>query len=221
MTYGYDLTEDSTRWVSSLAYELKSEVVYTERDVNFRYLMPGSCGTVTLYLRPRADEDVEADIYVSVGGFANVLEEGVQVIRPVEDQAVLDLLRGHILLFTERQGNAPENYRYAGLLTDGHFQYSTTGKAKSAKPGRTDCYEITLYWEWPQTFQDIADNTGATDYAAKYPPALADFVDENRDCFFTVNQNSADPEDLKDGYNDGDQTIGEHVNYITAVINPY
>ena len=217
--YNFDFTEISTGSAGALALELDNETVYTEDGVNYRYLMPGSCGTMTFYLRPdTAGADVVANLKLDLGCFFNEYVNDTLVLSEETDPVVLDLLRGHILFFTDRTGNSPADYKYGGLMETGDFTYDTTEHVLCSDPGKTDCYKIVLYWEWPMTYQDIADGTGAAAFDDRYPPELADFVSNSPECFFATNAGSLDIDELNDGYNDGDQAIGEHANSLVAYI---
>lgn len=218
--YSYSVTDTSTQSADKLAYELQNEVSYWQDGVDYRNMMPGDCGTLTFYIRPFS-ASVVADLELSVGSFMYEYEGANLVVNEVVDPVVLNLLRGHILFFTERTGTGPSDYRYDGLLTDGRFAYSTAQHTPIASGPKAGCYEVTLYWEWPLTYYDIEENISATPGQKKYPAELGDFVDDERAYFFATNQNSNDPEDLNDGYNDGDQTIGEHANFIVTFIIPH
>ncbi|MBQ7700660.1 MAG: hypothetical protein IJT49_10025 [Clostridia bacterium] len=226
--YGYSLTANSTQDVDKLAYEIVNEVT-DKADANndnidevYYYLSPGSCGTVTFYLKPKSNEDIVANLELSIGCFVNEYEGNNKVVKEVTNETVLNLLKGHILFFSERSGVGYDDYIYSGFLADGMFTYDTSQNTKSSKTGFTDCYEITLYWEWPRTYSDIVDNISSQGETAKrYPNDLGSFMNANRGCFLANYINSNDIDELNDGYNDGDQVIGEKANYIVAFIIPH
>ena len=215
---GYSLSALSTETASQLGFELTNEAYEADSGYN---LVPGSYGALHFYLRPNAGADgSEVTLSLEFGGYANTYDEYDQLeIVPVEEEEVLDLLKGHLLFFTERTGSA-ENYQYDGLIENGSFQYAMDPLVhpKCSTPGKTDCYEITLYWEWPVTYEEIIENTSTTSPAVtkKYPVELADYWNDNREFFFETNANETDPVLLSDGYNDGDQRIGDTVNFITV-----
>lgn len=217
--YNFDFAETSTASASALALELVNETVYTEDGVSYRYLMPGSCGTMTFYLRPNSAGDVVANLQLDLSCFFNEYVNDTLVLSEETDPAVINLLRGHILFFTGRTGNDQSDYKYNGLMDTGAFTYDTSEHVLCSDPGKTDCYKIELYWVWPMTYQDIADNTGAAAFDGIYPPELADFVNDSPECFFATNAGSSNIDELNDGYNDGDQTIGEHANSLVAYIS--
>ncbi|MBR4910944.1 MAG: hypothetical protein IKZ47_06460 [Clostridia bacterium] len=218
---GYSFTATSTETSSEISFELVNEVATRSDGVDYYYLNPGACGTLTIYLKPKSGvSDVVAHLDISIGGYVNEYENDVLVLNEMTSATALDLLKGHILFFTERTGASQEYYKYNGLITDGLLTYDTSQHAKSTKPGKTDCYEITLYWEWPVLYQNIYDMTGAAAFDDRYPPELTDYVDDNREYFFASIRNTNDLDVLNDEYNDGDQAIGENADFITVTITP-
>ena len=211
---GFDTDTYTSTADSKLALELVNEEHFTEGGIDFYTLRPGSCGTLTFYLRPY-DGDVMANIELNLGAFFDHYVGDDFVTTEVTDTAVLDLMRGHFLFFTGRNGADTDHYKYSGLLTDGTFTYNTADHTLCTEEGKTDCYKITLYWEWVYSYETIYENTGA---GQRYPTAVADFVEASPACFFATNQNSTDLRDRIDGYNDGDQTIGDNASFIVAYI---
>ena len=215
--YNYNLSENSTS-EAKLAYELVNEGVYNDGNTQYRFLMPGSCGTLTFYIKPKGEQNVVADIDISLSCFKRTYENDTYEITEEENDTVLDLLKGHILFFRGRTGNDPDDYKYSGLIETGNFTYDTSEHEKCTQQGKTDCYKVTLYWEWPLIYSDMAQNIGQTEGQEKYPPSLRTYIDQHREYFFIINQTSSDPQELEDGYNDADQTIGEHANFIAAYL---
>ena len=216
--YGYDFSATALSMATGLAFELQNEVAYHDAGVDYRFLMPGACGTMTFYLKPVDDQDLTAHFTLTMDYFRKVYENGQVTIRHESDPVVTDLLKGHILLFTERTGTGVDNYKYGGLIDDGSFTYSTAEHSKSTKAGFTDCYEITFYWEWPPLYSEVTGNISETPWQKKYPAELATYISQHRSYFFAGSQSTTDMEELIDQYNDADQTIGEHANFVTVVI---
>ena len=215
---GYDVdTETSTADASKIAYEMVNEYVYDGK----RYLMPGAYGTVTFYLSPKTAGDFTAIFRLSFGGYVAVYdaENEVQVINAVESENVLNMLKGHILFFTERTGVGYANYKYDGLI-EGSFLYGTQGKSKCSEEGKTDYYKVTLYWEWVNTYHEMVDNISDEETLKKYPAELMTYINGNPQYFFAATLDSNTMEAKSDAYNDGDQLIGNGVDcvvlYITA-----
>lgn len=213
---GYHLTHTSTVDSAGIAFELVNEFVYDE----LYYLMPGTYGTLTFYVKPNTGyENLQLDLRLQIGGYHTVYDEhNVSSLDPVTSETVLDLLQGHLLFFKGRTGANYANYKYTDFIDDGVIEFSTAGRTPT-QIGGDDCYEVTLYWEWPATYYDIADHVneqnGTTE---KYPYEVGVYMDTNREYFFASNANSNDPQELSNGYDDGDQNIGNNVEYIVVYI---
>ena len=212
----YDLTATSTESTPALAYELINEYRY-ENKYN---LMPGSYGTLTFYLRPKTGvTNLVAHFSLALGGYVSVYDnEGNESFEVIDSTTVLNLLKGHILFFTQRTGATFEDYRYDGLLLDGTFAYDTTQHTKSLEPGKTDCYAITLYWEWPITYYDIVDELSTAEVTRRFPVATSSLLSHN-DYFFLSLAAGADDNAKADAYNDADQAIGNGADSIVVYIS--
>lgn len=222
---GYDAdTETSSANASKLAFEMVNELVRSEYDeyaeamIDTRFLMPGAYGTVTFYLKPFAGVTrLQKTISVSVNGLYALETQSGYVISQVSSPSTLDLLKGHILFFTERTGATHEQYRYDGLV-DGSFVFDSAEHELCDEVGKTDCYKIVLYWEWPETYLDISRNMSDNENTRKYPAELNDYISANPEFFFAINQASEDETDRSEGYDDGDQKIGSQVHYLSTII---
>ncbi len=215
---GYSLTQTNTSNAPKLMFELTNEFIYD----GHKYLMPGAYGSLTFYLRPKNTGDLTVNFNLSRAGYTTVTDEFDNVtVEQVTKPNALNMLEGHLLFFTGRTGANYENYVYTGLIQDDTFTYDTSLHTKSTRPGYTDCYEITLYWEWPVTYYEIYDETGTAEPAVtkKYPAELRTYIDTHRQNYFTVNQSSNVVEELSDGYDDGDQTIGDNIKFVTVFIS--
>ena len=228
--FHYDFTAADTSVAPKLAFEIYNESEFRDEDGVWYYMMPGAYGKMTFYIRPYHDENMVMNMELDLAAFGVTYDaNNVPVMNEVTSEGIRDLLRGHIMFFTERTGNTYADYKYDGLLSDhGIFTFDTTGQAKSTKPGRTDCYEITLYWEWPLTYYDIIEdisvsadeNNNTPAVINRFPVEVGEFITDSPGCFFLTNQNSTDPDELSDGYNDGDQAIGENASFFAAFITP-
>ncbi len=223
----YTSTSDNTR----LAYEIVNENDY-EGDYS---LMPGTYGYIDFYIRPHAGVTlVETTFEITLSGFKrsyNEVGEGNYVLslNEVTESAKLDMLKGHFLLFEGRSSETVVSssgtvnyYRYSDLIEDGILEFSSLGKAKSTDPGYTDCYKVTIYWCWPVTYFEINDHyigSNPEDGEEMFPTTVATYINNHPSYFFATNQNSLDPDLRSDGYNDGDQVIGDNFNYIVVYID--
>ena len=216
---GFDLTEVTTSDAAFLAFELTNEYIDTDGHYS---LIPGSYGTLTFYLRPRDGADGSVvTLSLEVDGYQSAydLEDNLEIV-PVEDETALNMLNGHLLFFQTRTGARPSDYQYDDLIESGCFLYDMSQHSKSLEEGKTDCYEITLYWEWPLTYEEIYNNTGTVSPAVvkRYPPELSAYVSAHPEYFFATNVDSVVFDRLVDGYNDGDQAIGDSVHYLVVKI---
>lgn len=217
---GYDFVETSTEDAPMLAFELISES--TDSEGNYS-LIPGSYGTMTFYLRPTAAADGSAFLFsFLVAGYQNSYDlEDNLVIAPVTDETTQNMLKGHLLFFRSRTGARASDYQYDGLIETDQFLYDTGLHEKCDEVGKTDCYKITLYWEWPVTYEEILYNTGTDSpevVVKRYPPELSTYVAAHPEYFFASYADSVILDQLVDGYNDGDQAIGDNVNYVVVSI---
>ena len=211
---GYDLTLTSTAGVAKLAYELVNEDIVGGK----KHLLPGSFGTLTFYIDTHGS-DMTIDFQIDADGLKYTYEndeaEDPNGVELVTNEEIAGFIKGHLLFFKERTGATSELYKYNDLITDGTLSVDTGSMEKCATPGKTDYYEVTLYWVWPTTYDEITDNTPENDAdpAEKYPFELRDYISDHPDYFFATNI-GGDLEELNDGYNDADQEIGMAIDFM-------
>ncbi len=218
---GFDLVAVSTDTSPSLAFELVNELVRPEFDedvngsVNTRYLMPGAYGTLSFYIRPFDGVDRVAKTFtISLAGYTAIESEGDYEIQPVTSQSTLDLLKGHILFFTGRT-EVNDAYRYSGLIRES-FVYDTA--EHEVYDAENNLYKVTIYWEWPETYLDISRKTSTELVTDKYPVELTEYVSGNPEFFFAINQTSEEERERSEGYDDGDQKIGNQVHFVSVTV---
>ncbi len=213
-TAGYSsAAEDvSVNEAGNLAFELVNEFCYDEKYS----LMPDAYGHITFYVKPKTvAEHLTVDFQVTVGGYVyqEAETEGDEPeLVAVDNETVLDLLKGHFLLFENRAGNSREDYQYTDLIR-GTFSFDSDDYTLIESGDFEDCYEVTLYWEWPLTYSILREGIGD-----RYPSELSDYIENNRNYFFAMNQSSNNLEKLNDGYDDGDQTIGSGSDVILVYL---
>ena len=216
-TAGYSLSATDTGTSTKIAFEMVNEFT----DEGKHYLMPGAYGTVTFYVRPAAGADrVRADLTLTLGGYAAVYEESNLVLQEVDSDQVINLLKGHIMFFTERTGADYAHYVYDGLIDTGRLVFDSDGKVLCSKPGKTDCYELVLYWEWPVYYSDITDNISTSDPAVtrRYPEEVGDYIESSPEYFFSSYSESYSQDRLSDFYNDADQIIGDWIDCLVLYV---
>ena len=226
--YSFSVADTSPQMPSPSNYLGQEISVAAPTFQNLYYLMPGAYGTLTFYVRPRPGKDLSTvRIRLLPSGYKNEVDENTDqtIITKVTSTRVLDLLKGHILFFRNRSYDAQDtfqNYIYSDLITDEGFLFEMRGDAyKCDEQGKTDCYKIVLYWEWPMTFADIEDNISTTSPAEtkRFPAEVGTYVDAHPSYFFPFAVSETDESGKSDAYNDGDQTIGDGVNYFVAYLS--
>lgn len=211
-TEGYD-------FVSPDANQLAIELINVRDNVGIGYnLAPGSYGYATFYIRPHDPSDTSTvTISLQVTGYRY---NGVAVVPADNDNngAALNMLQGHLLFFAERTGALRENHQYSGLLNGGELAF--TMDAGDSFKSETNYYEITIYWEWPITYDEITDNLSTTSPAVtkKYPVELTPYISAHPEYFFASDSAVASGKEI-DSYNDGDQLIGDNINFVAVFIN--
>ena len=225
--YAFNVSDTSTQNLSPSNHLGQEMVVAAPTFQNMYYLMPGAYGTLTFYVRPKPGKDLSTiRIRLTPGGYKNEVDENTDetVVTKVTSTRILNLLKGHILFFQDRTyvtQNTFDNYIYSDLITDDGFLYEMRGDAyKCDEQGKTDCYKIVLYWEWPMTFADIEDNISTTSPAEtkRFPAELRTYVSANSSYFFPFSVSETDESGKSDAYNDGDQTIGDGVSFYVAYL---
>lgn len=233
-TEGLSLSAMKTSEAGAIAYELVNEDEDTTEHT--RYLRPGSYGTLTFYIQ--TNESVSVTFSVSFGGYANDFDEHDNpIITKVENETYLDYLKGHLLFFTGRTGANYDSFVYTGFV-NGSFTYNT-GEHSYLTSSQIDdifdgcsaaeldelkaehCYQVVLYWEWPLTYSDITDKIEDV----KYPSAVQTYLNtyksydnDTKSYFLAKNLTSIYHDELNDGYNDADQMIGDHIDYVVVYI---
>ena len=217
-----------------LSMEIDNELLF---DKN-RYLMPGSYGTVTFYIRPREGFTGTVSMSIEPGAFIRHVETvndtEVTTLVPVTNKQVLYLLRGHILFFTGRDvadyvhsdGVHTEDYKhyiYSGQITDGEFEYDIGAHSPESVDVNSDgiadytgCYEVKLYWEWPLTYYDIVEHvesSGLGPRGERFPVEMADYISENKKF------NDRDPEDDNYSYFFGKNLDSENLKSLSDGYN--
>ncbi len=204
----YSFTDNSTSGSKSLALELKA----TEPFEGRYSLMPGSYGDFYFYIKLHegiTELDITFDFSIAALNYNSTIAD----LEEVTSTNILNLLKGHFLFFTERE-EVNGSYQYGGLITDETIEYDTSQHTSDIVTIEgEDYYKVSIYWEWPLDYYEIYEKTGE-----KYPVEITSYVSENHNYFFATNQGSSDIELLSDGYNDGDQLIGEGVDFLLLQI---
>ena len=225
--------------------------VNAESNVNntteFEHIGPGSHGKFTFYIIPHVDGFQTVKLSVSLKPFTLVREGDVgaekrvtgraKLVENNEDNTVLlNMLQGHILLFTgkDEAGNY-ENRILPNLKDDGTVCF-TFDKDRSTTTWVKDQPEsITIYWIWPKRFENIKyygqeDSVFESDCMSH--TELLEWINTNRN--YVVNTKTVDTTKIANpignmtnkefaqwsvGYNKGDQLIGDNIAFFQWVID--
>lgn len=224
----------------SLQVNSGSNVNNTEE---FEHIGPGSRGKVTFYIIPNMNNLGKVNISVSLKVFTLEREGDAAENRatgravPIEkngNEVLMNMLKGHILLFTGMDENGNYSDREIPEIDDEgriSFQFEKNGENWE----KDQPVPITVYWIWPRRFENIKF-CGQEDSVFKSEceshSHLLQWMDENRVCVVNTNEISdtaslknpsedmtnADFAQWSTGYNKGDQLIGENVAFFQWMI---
>lgn len=211
---GYTGIADLKQEISGSLYaELDNEVEYK----GTYYLMPGTYGSLTIYIEKKVAGDITVTLNIGLSGYKLTYDQNdnYSLQKPIEDsryQKALEMLKGHILFFENRVVDNEGNPTQFSSLVGSTYEYSTEGKT----PEANGYYKITLYWIWPLLYNDLLDTT-------KYGAEVRDYVSAHPEYFFgnnitQENYSSADDNAKEDGYNDGDRFIGDNIHFLLVTI---
>lgn len=204
-------------------------------------LYPGARGKISFTVKPLVGDlngvTINLSRVLKVTGVGVVGDGGTLTS---EAEALLGLIKGHLLFFTRC-----ENGYYSGRVVDGKIEIP---KSEFCEDGKTTnptnkSVPITLYWVWPEYFQNFV-LTGNTNYyknlfasagneKSDYGALQADMNTHKANYFYgSANGTSAAgaptvSADISSGdtaicsalYNNADEQIGDKVEYIQLRIS--
>lgn len=199
-------------------------------------LYPGARGKITFTVTPLVDDLNGVTINLSrvlKATGVGVVEDG-KTLGP-DAQALLGLAKGHLLFFTSCQ-----NGYYSGRVVDSKIRIDKSEFCKKGSSETTESKEVSLYWVWPEYFQNFV-LTGSTNYYKNlfaavddnYVTLQADMNDSKTNYFFgtagdkeaadaptvSANMSSSDTAICSALYNNADEQIGNKVEYIQLRIS--
>lgn len=187
-------------------------------------LYPGARGKISFTVKPLVSDlngvTINLSRVLKVTGIG-VVEDGGTLTS--EAEALLGLVKGHLLFFT----SCDQNGYYSGRVVDGKIEIP---KSEFCEHGKTTnptnkSVPVTLYWVWPEYFQNFV-LTGNTNYYKNLflsaegndYGALKTDVNKNKAAYFYDPLNSSadtDPYTDVDAYsalyNNADEKIGNEV----------
>lgn len=126
-------------------------------------LYPGARGKITFTVKPLVSDldgvTINLSRLLKVTNIVGVVGDG-GTLAP-ETEALLGLIKGHVLFFT----SCDQNGYYSGRVVDSKIKID---KSEFCKDGNVanptnQSHTITLYWVWPEYFQNFV-LTGNTNY---------------------------------------------------------
>lgn len=202
-------------------------------------LYPGARGKITFTVKPLVDDlngvTINLSRVLKVTG--NVVVEDGKTLTS-DAQTLLGLAKGHLLFFTSCQ-----NGYYSGRVVDSKIRIDKSEFCKKGSSETTESKEVSLYWVWPEYFQNfvLTGNTNyyknlfaaAGDAKSDYGALQADMNEHKANYFYgAANDTSAanapavsssmsfsDTAICSALYNNADEQIGNKVKYIQLRIS--
>ena len=200
-------------------------------------LYPGARGKITFTVKPLVNDlngvTINLSRVLKVTG-VGVVEDG-NTLTP-DAQTLLGLVKGHLLFFT----SCNENGYYSGRAVDSKIEIPKSAFCEKGSNETTEPVEVTLYWVWPEYFQNFV-LTGNTNYYKNlfaaaddnYGSLQADMNKNKTNYFFgaagdkeaanapevSASMSSNDAAICSALYNNADEQIGNKVDYIQLRIS--
>ena len=197
-------------------------------------LYPGARGKITFTVKPLTDDlngvTINLSRVLKVTG--NVVVEDGKTLSS-DAQTLLGLAKGHLLFFT-----SCKNGYYSGRVVDSKIEIPKSDFCKKGSSETTESKEVSLYWVWPEYFQNFV-LTGNTNYyrnlfaaapatPTDYATLQADMNDNKTNYFYgeagntvaasaptvSATMSSSDAAICSALYNNADEQIGDKVEYI-------
>ena len=202
-------------------------------------LYPGARGKITFTVKPLVDDlngvTINLSRVLKVTG--NVVVEDGKTLTS-DAQTLLGLAKGHLLFFTSCQ-----NGYYSGLVVDSKIRIDKSEFCKKGSSETTESKEVSLYWVWPEYFQNfvLTGNTNyyknlfaaAGDAKSDYGALQADMNAHKANYFYgaangtsaanapavSADMSFSDAAICSALYNNADEQIGNKVEYIQLRIS--
>lgn len=202
-------------------------------------LYPGARGKITFTVKPLVDDlngvTINLSRVLKVTG--NVVVEDGKTLTS-DAQTLLGLAKGHLLFFTSCQ-----NGYYSGRVVDSKIRIDKSDFCKKGSSETTESKEVSLYWVWPEYFQNfvLTGNTNyyknlfaaAGDAKSDYGALQADMNAHKANYFYgaangtsaanapavSADMSFSDAAICSALYNNADEQIGNKVEYIQLRIS--
>ena len=213
---------------------------------------PGSYGVISFDIVSENDAFSSFNIDLLLRGVAvvyNVVDdERVRTLEDLDpedpdDAITLELLYGHIMIFENRTpitGNTGPYY-YSGHIESNYIYNLSSHQSDKQVVNGENHYHVKLYWVWPLSFaqmvypeSDTRLNTNTLIDNVTERQALINYIGSNPSKYFywttpkSINyssgyeQSQANYNTLSEGYNNGDQRMGDNIRYLVVeiTVNP-
>ena len=207
-------------------------------------IAPGAFGTVTFQIIPKKSGTMTLTLEINVEGikknnaFLDTIDTtgltGEDLAAANANNALTELLQGHILLFTNRTAvGSTGHYNYSGHI-DGTYELAPF-TAVAGTP-----VDVEIYWVWPLNFaQIVLDDIDARqrtyalfdDTALSGAETLEHIKEDIKAHPDIIAYNVTLPDPIPDGFEDtyfdqfnmgytnGDQHIGDNIQYIVISVD--
>ena len=228
----YDRYIDNT---SGATVEKKQDYYVQEGEFAWHFsepirFYPGARGKLEFYLIPKVDGLTTVQLKLEVLPYKNEKREEKEGAVPITDETLVNLLKGHILMFTALD----DNTGYSGWI--GSDNTITVGKEGECLIKDTP-YKMTVYWIWPKQYRNLiydkyttrGDLFSDTENNEDYNDII-NYINKNKNNFFyppnsyedlnTSNQmTQAEFDRGVLAYNAADEYIGTKVDYLYLSVN--
>lgn len=216
-------------------------IIETEDDAET--IEPGSYGVIKFNIVCNEESNQNFVLDLSFHGIRETYNEEVRSLVDLdptntEDAKTLELLKGHIMLFSTRtsiSGGQAGPYYYSNHIEE-IYNFSTNGITPTYQNGKY-YYPVELYWVWPLSFSqmvypetDARLNTNTLISDTELRGDLIDYIGENPNKYFYWSSNQSisytdgyeqsqnNYRILTEGYNNADQRIGDNIRFLVVEI---
>lgn len=201
------------------------------------FIEPGTAGSFTFYIIPKVDNLDDVNISVCLKLY-RIVNEGISSVGKAEyieyseqKMMLFNMFKGHLLLFKDISDGSYVN-RICPDTDNDEIIYKFTASGQTMEKGKA--YPVTVYWNWPKRLENIlysGNEDSLFPSECEEKSKLITWINLHKNCF--VNSKSVDIGNLGDlssnmsnkqfslwnnGYNRGDQLIGNNVAYFEWVI---
>ena len=207
----------------------------------FEHIGPGSYGEFTFYIIPHIQNFDRVTVSVSLQPFTLEREgdpsdkKATGKAKPVENnsnnEVLLNMLQGHILLFTSKGEDGNYDNRILPDIKDGTICFTFTKDSNTTTWVKNQPEPVTIYWIWPKRFENIkycGQEGSVFKSSCQSYIELLEWINMNKTFLVNTTNNLENPmgnltnqqfAQWSAGYNKGDQLIGDNIAFFQWVID--